>query len=191
MPGIRRANNVTVFIGFCLISDLAVRDIVGYFLPTWLSSLEWVKEEDERMFESYLRLVELINQEISPSNEMIEDIYKKDNDAQFLTTISGIGVTLATLFSTEIDGIERFSSPSKLCSYAGLVPSTRSSGGKTYHGGLTLEGNWWLRWALVEAMVPVSYADTEIRERLNAMRKIKSANVAKTIMAWWKPRTAQ
>jgi transposase len=111
----------------------------------WLSSLEWVKEEDRGMFESYLRLVGLINQGISASNEMIEDIYKKDKDAQLLTTIPGIGVTLATLISTEIDGIERFSSPSKLCSYAGLVPSTRSSGGKTYHGRLTSERNRWLR----------------------------------------------
>jgi hypothetical protein len=45
--------------------------------------------------------------------------------------------------------------------------------------------NWWLRWALVEAVVPASYADTEIRTRLNTLRKIKSANVAKTIMARW------
>lgn len=151
----------------------------------WLSSLEWTNQEDKKMFESYLRLVELINKEISTTNEMIGEIYKKDKDAQLLTTIPGIGTTLATLISTEIDGIKRFSYPSKLCSYAGLVPSTRSSGGKTYHGRLTLEGNRWLRWALVEAVVPASYADAEIRERLNALRKIKSANVAKTIMARW------
>jgi len=151
----------------------------------WLTSLEWTNEGDRRMLKSYLRLLELINQEISSSNEMIEEIYRKDKDAQLLTTIPGIGVTLATLISTEIDGIERFSSPSKLCSYAGLVPSTRSSGGKTYHGRLASEGNRWLRWALIEAVVPASYADDEIRQRLNALRKIKSANVAKTIMARW------
>ena len=151
----------------------------------WLCSLELTSEEDRKMFGSYLRLLEVINQEISASNDMIKDIYNKDKDAQILTTIPGIGITLATLISTEIDGIERFSSPSKLCSYAGLVPSTRSSGGKTYHGRLTSEGNRWLRWALIEAVVPASYADDEIRERLNALRKIKSENVAKTIMARW------
>jgi hypothetical protein len=32
---------------------------------------------------------------------------------------------------------------------------------------------------------PASYADTEIRTRLNALRKIKNANVAKTITARW------
>jgi transposase len=151
----------------------------------WLKSLEWSREEDRRIFESAMRLIEQLSHEISASNQMVDEIYKKDKDAQLLATIPGIGKTLAVLISTEIDGIGRFGSPSRLCSYAGLVPSTHSSGGKTYHGKITLEGNRWLRWALVEAVVPASYADTEIRTRLNALRKIKNANVAKTIMARW------
>jgi transposase len=151
----------------------------------WLTSLEWTREEDRKIIESCLGVIEAINKEISLSNEMVEEIYRKDDDAQLLATIPGIGVTLATLISTEIDGIERFPSPSKLCSYAGLVPSTHSSGGKTYHGNITSEGNRWLRWALVEAAVPASYADAEIKERLEAFRKKKGANVAKTAIARW------
>jgi transposase len=77
------------------------------------------------------------------------------------------------LISTEIDSIDCSVSPSRLCSYAGLVPSTHSSGGKTYHGKITLEGNKWLRWALTEAVVPASYADSEIRSKLDALRKVK------------------
>ena len=151
----------------------------------WLTSLEWAKEEDKRLVESHLRVMEAINQEISITNDMVKGIYEKDGDAQLLTTIPGIGITLGMLISTEIDGIGRFHSPSKLCSYAGLVPSTHSSGGKTYHGKITSEGNRWLRWALVEAAVPASYADAEIKERLDTLRKKKGANVAKTAMARW------
>jgi len=33
--------------------------------------------------------------------------------------------------AAEIDSIERFNSAEKLCAYAGLVPSTYSSGGNT------------------------------------------------------------
>jgi len=127
--------------------------------------------------------MEAINQEISTTNDMVKEIYEKDRDAQLLATIPGIGVTLAMLINTEIDGVERFRSPSKLCSYAGLVPSTHSSGGKTYHGKITSEGNRWIRWALVEAAVPASYADAEIKERLDTLRKTKGANVAKTAIA--------
>jgi len=149
----------------------------------WLRTLSWSKEEYRRMIESYLRLVDIISEEILATNEMIDEIYSRDEDAKLLATIPGIGMTLAVLISIEIDGIDRFRSPSRLCSYAGLAPSTHSSGGKTYHGRLTSEGNRWLRWALVEAVMTASYADDEIRERLNALRKIKSPNVAKTIVA--------
>lgn len=38
---------------------------------------------------------------------------------------------------------------------------------------------------MIEAVVPASYADIEIREKLNALRKVKSANVAKTVIARW------
>jgi transposase len=150
----------------------------------WLTSLQWEKEEDKKMIESHLRVMEAINQEISITNDMVKEIYLKDRDAQLLATIPGIGITLATLLSIEIYGIERFRSPSKLCSYAGLVPSTHSSGGKVYRGKITSEGNRWIRWALVEAVVPASYSDVEIRERLDAFRK-KRANVAKTAIARW------
>jgi len=150
----------------------------------WLTSLQWEKEEDKKMIESHLRVMEAINQEISITNDMVKEIYLKDRDAQLLATIPGIGITLATLLSIEIYGIERFRSPSKLCSYAGLVPSTHSSGGKVYRGKITSEGNRWIRWALVEAVVPAYYSDVEIRERLDAFRK-KRANVAKTVIARW------
>jgi transposase len=151
----------------------------------WLSSLKWAKADDKRLVESHLRVMEAINQEISTTNDMVKDLYEKDSDAQLLATIPGIGITLAVLISTEIDGIERFPSPSKLCSYAGLVPSTHSSGGKIYHGRITSEGNKWIRWALVEAAVPASYADAEIKKRIDTFRKTKGANVAKTAVARW------
>ena len=78
---------------------------------------------------------------ILATNEMIEKTYQKDKDTQLIFTIPGIGVTPATLIGTEIDGLEHFSSLSKLCSYVGPVPSTRSSRGRAYHGRLASEGN--------------------------------------------------
>ena len=87
----------------------------------WLHSLKWERAEDKRLVESHIRVMNAINQEISLTNDMVKEIYEKDRDAQLFATIPGIGVTLAMLISTEIDGIDRFPSVSKLCSYAGLV----------------------------------------------------------------------
>ena len=47
--------------------------------------------------------------------------------------------------------IERFPSAQKLCGYAGLCPSTHSSGGKTFQCKPLRHCNKWLRWAFVEA----------------------------------------
>ncbi|MDL1965835.1 MAG: IS110 family transposase [Candidatus Desulfofervidus auxilii] len=52
-----------------------------------------------------------------------------------------LGDIIAFLIRYEIDDIERFSSAKKLYSYTGIVPSTYSSGGKTYHGRITKQGN--------------------------------------------------
>lgn len=67
---------------------------------------------------------------------------------KLLKTIPGIGEFFARLIDAEIDDIARFRNPKKLAAYAGLVPSTYSSGGKTFHGKIIKEGNKWLRWAV-------------------------------------------
>jgi hypothetical protein len=62
-----------------------------------------------------------------------------------------MGPILAAVVVSEIDTIGRFSSAQKLCGYAGLCPSTSSSGGKTHQGRLMSRCNKWLRWAFIEA----------------------------------------
>jgi len=81
----------------------------------------------------------------------------------------------------EIDDIERFSSASKLCSYAGLVPGTYSSGGRTFQGRITRQGNKWLRWARVEAAQRCVINDLQMRSiyrRIKAKSGSKAARVA-------------
>jgi Transposase IS116/IS110/IS902 family len=56
-----------------------------------------------------------------------------------------MGPILAAVVVTEIDTIERFPSAQKLCGYAGLCPSTSSSGAKTFQGKLLPRCNKWLR----------------------------------------------
>ena len=51
----------------------------------------------------------------------------------------------------EIGDINRFNSAKKLQGYAGLVPSTYSSGDKQIHGKITKQGSKWLRWIMIEA----------------------------------------
>ncbi len=83
--------------------------------------------------------------------KQIRAMNREDEITSLLMTVPGIGDITALLIRYEIDDIERFLSPGKLCSYAGIVPCTHSSGGKTYHGRITKQGNRWLRWGIIEA----------------------------------------
>ena len=86
-------------------------------------------------------------------------------------SIPGIGDILAVTIRYEIDDISRFVSSSKLCSYAGLVPSTYSSGNRTFQGRITKQGNKWLRWALIEAAQRAPLFDMWLREFYNRILK--------------------
>jgi transposase len=68
-----------------------------------------------------------------------------------ILSLPGMGPILAAVVVSEIDDIARFSSAQKLCGYAGLCPTTSSSGGKTHQGRLMRHCNKWLRWGFVEA----------------------------------------
>lgn len=72
-------------------------------------------------------------------------------DMERVCSLPGMGPILAAVVVSEIDDISRFPSAQKLCGYAGLCPTTSSSGGKTHQGRLMPHCNKWLRWAFVEA----------------------------------------
>jgi len=77
---------------------------------------------------------------------------RTDNElARRLQTIPGMGKILAPVIALEIDHIDRFNDSDKLCAYAGLVPTTHSSGGKVSHDRMLPFCNRWLKWAFVEA----------------------------------------
>jgi transposase len=96
-------------------------------------------------------LKELLDQEeglgekIKKSDKQLKEFYEGDEDCKRIETIPGFGVFLSVLAKVEIGTIDRFKSASRLCSYAGVVPSTYSSGGKTRHGKILKTGNRHLR----------------------------------------------
>lgn len=100
---------------------------------------------------SWLALWETVEAQVREADRWIRAHVASDAQATLLASIPGVGPFCALLIRYEIDAIERFANAKKLTSYAGLCPSTYSSGGKTFHGSITRQGNRWLRWALVEA----------------------------------------
>jgi transposase len=74
-----------------------------------------------------------------------------DHVAKLLMTMPGVGVITAAVVRAEVGDFDRFASGQHLASYAGLVPSQRSSGTMVRMGNITRKGSVALRCAMVEA----------------------------------------
>jgi transposase len=111
-----------------------------------------LREVNDYRINDYLHLIESFDTEIKDVSKKILSIAKEDEMAKLLMTIPGIGYYSALLIVSEIGDINRFPDSYHLCSYAGLVPSTHSSGGVTYHGKITKTGSKYLRWVLLECV---------------------------------------
>ncbi len=125
-------------------------DIFGVRGLSFLRRLE-LPETDAALLREQLALHDLIAQQMKAQEKRIGLEFGSEAMHRQLLSVPGIGPTLAAVIACEVDSIERFSSAEKLCAYAGVVPTTHSSGGKTRHGQLLPFCNKWLRWALIEA----------------------------------------
>jgi transposase len=134
-------------------------------------------------------LTELMDQErqcgerIKNSDLAVREFYEADQDCQRIETIPGFGVFLSVLVKVEIGKIDRFKSASRLCSYAGVIPSTYSSGGRTWHGRIVKGGNRHLRWCLVEAAIHSLKQEGELKRFFLRIRRKKGTKVARIATA--------
>lgn len=116
----------------------------------WLKSLQF-KEPFASALKEYLSLIDYLTGQINRAEQMVISQVQDHPQAKLLTTIPGISYVSALTIMGEIGEIKRFPSAQKLMGYAGLVPSTYSSGDVTRHGRITKTGSKWLRYIMVEA----------------------------------------
>jgi transposase len=137
----------------------------------WLATVELpaiVRRHVDLLLENHA----LLTTQIQALDRHIKDTVKRDATAQRLQTIPGIGPFGALLLQAEIGPICRFGSAQELAAYAGLVPSTRSSGGKTQHGAVG-RGNPWLKWLLIEALQTLKLAPGPVGDHYRKLLRAK------------------
>ena len=114
----------------------------------------------------------LLTTQIQALDRYIKQTVRRDATARRLQTIPGIGPFGALLLQAEIGPIARFGSAQELAAYAGLVPSTRSSGDKTRHGQVG-RGNPWLKWLLIEALQTLKLAPGPVGDHYQRLLRAK------------------
>jgi transposase len=141
--------------------------------------VEWLHGLNIDSIESYIRILKALDEEIKLLSKELVGVAEDDEEIKLLMTIPGIGYYTAVLMKSEIGDIDRFPFPERLCSYAGLVPSTHASGKSVWHGGITKEGSRWLRWVMVEAaQTHVHKYDTSITRAYNRIAGKRGKKVA-------------
>lgn len=157
----------------------AQTDLFGKRGRLQLEKIE-LRTPDRALIDRELNYIDIVNVFIKEIEEAVEENFKESKSAQILKTIPGIGKFFSMLIDAEIGDINRFKNEKALACYAGLVPSTYSSGGTTHHGRLIRQGNKLLRWAFVEAVIPAIASDERLRFEYDLLRQRMNYNKAKS-----------
>jgi len=162
--------------------DEAFTDLFGKEGRRFLESLD-LGQYFNFTLKQYLSVLDSLEKKVEETSTELKEIFKTDNQAQFLSRLPGLGYYTSLILSKEIGDINRFPTGKHLCSYAGLVPSTFQSGNKPARHGRVKEGNKYIRWVLIEAVPKTIKKDKVL---MNFYKKIlvkKGHNKAKIATA--------
>jgi transposase len=158
-------------------------------------------EEDDRIpvtarfcLDALARQYAALAAEIGAIEKRIHAWHRSCEDSRRLEEIPGVGPIVATALIAEVGDWKAFSSGRNLAAWVGLVPKQHSTGGKERLGGISKQGNRYLRWLLVAgAMAVIRYARQHGTRRLWLARlmerrpvKVAAVALANKIarMAW-------
>ena len=148
----------------------------------WLADLE-LREVYRQELDWCLAGLKALNRLIEEMETVIQKKAKLDYDCQLLMTIPGISYFSALTIKSEIGDIARFRSAKKLCSYAGLIPSTYASADKIRHGRITKRGSRWLRKILIDSITSGSRSQYKLSYFYRKLKMSKGTGKAKVATA--------
>ena len=157
-------------------------DVFGKQGSEFLNSLQF-DEPFKKIMENHNYIIQQLLLRIDQTEQMIKSLVKKDEVIKRLTTIPGIGPVIARVIRYEIWDIGRFESFKEFKSYVGIAPSTLQSADTVHQGGITHQGNTYVRWAVVEAAQRVLPHDEYLRRKYYRLRKHKGGGKARVAIA--------
>src|SRR6266581_6840532 len=157
-------------------------DMFGPGGTHFLGELE-LREMPRRRLDSTLALIGDFTREIEQTTHEIETRAKDDPYVEVLCQIRGVGRYIAMLVVAEVGDITRFATARRLCAWAGMTPTVRSSDMRTRLGHISHQGSPALRWALVEAAQHAATGGGPLRQSYERIAKRRGKQVAKVAIA--------
>jgi transposase len=159
----------------------SVSEIQGLMLVDLLTSIEGNEKRTERYEAAIATLVERLEEE------------KNDKDIMLLVTVPGVGLVSAAALKAEIGTVERFSTPERFASYAGLAPRLMQSGEKRTTGRIVRRSNSQLRTTMYLVAQSCAIHGPEklkqFHQRVRGKKGYKVATIAlarKLLVVMWK-----
>lgn len=172
-------------------------DMFGKQGQAWLKAQSLGSPYDEEI-RSLLAVFTELSLHIACLDRQCANLAADSEDLRILTSIPGIGSITALVILAEVGDFSRFGTPEQLASFAGLVSSSHSSGGKDRFGNITRRGSTWLRAALVESTGKVSPKWGYLHSFYQRIKEKKGNGIARValgrkvlVLAWHLLRTGQ
>ena len=153
--------------------DSASKHWSGKFTQ-WLKSVEMATPYGNLVLAETLDTAEYLRKKLLQINKELRKISCDSEHApklKLLQSIPGIALITSITLLSEMEDIMRFSNLNQLCSFVGLVPTTKSSGDKEKTGKITPRSNRFLRSIIIESAWIASCKDPSLMYSFNQLCK--------------------
>ena len=148
----------------------------------WLSAVE-LDDQARVLVDLDLRQLGNVQKEIDGLDvELARRAYASDA-VKLLMTLPGVDVATALSLVAAWGDHARFPDADHAAAYLGLVPSTKQSADRCYHGPITKRGNSQARWMLIEAAQHLDKNQGPLGHFFRRLARRKNRNVAVTACA--------
>jgi transposase len=130
-----------------------------------------------------LELLKNLDQKIVVLDQAVKKAAEENERARLLMTQPGVGPITSLAYVMTLGDVSRFQRGKQVASYLGLIPREYSSAGKQRLGGISKQGNRFLRMLLVEAAQVVVRYDPKFRNEYLHRCHHKPKAVAKVAAA--------
>lgn len=103
------------------------------------------------MLDQWLDAIDEFTAKIEEIQQQIERVARDVEELDVLMSAPGIAAFSGLMIHGEIGEVDRFDREAEVVSYAGFDPVVRESGDSRTEGGISKEGNSYLRWILVQS----------------------------------------
>jgi transposase len=143
----------------------------------WLAAVE-LDEQGRLLIDSDLRQLEFLQKEIDALDAELARRGHRNDAVKLLMTLPSVDVATAEALVAAWGDARRFPDGDHAASYLGLVPSTKQSAARCYHGPITKRGNSQARWMLIEAAQHLDKHPGPLGHFFRRLLRKKNRNVA-------------